>query len=338
MSIIRIGKTEGFSLLEVMLVILILSMIAVFALRMQGPKFRETLVDRSATQIKQIMEAATSYYIDNGTWPITTALQPSINAPYPALYPSNITMLTGAGNTTYLPNTILDPTKQNTMISPFGTPYLIGPAPGQIYGGPGDSATLFEIEVDTKDPQIATLLKSKLPLSFVSNTTVITAYVNIPSYDYNHAKALSDVGVYHPGDCIPVPSYACPTGLQAATFVTLEQAYGFGIDPSQTSEPDDTTVYPITGSSAYVIPGTGAHGNPISADKCPSTATTPPSSYILPDAQEGSPAKPANAACPTGEDRVCVDIRTSNGPVIFDTNRLNSTYVLAMTKCVPTNY
>ena len=103
MSIIRIGKTEGFSLLEVMLVILILSMIAVFALRMQGPKFRETLVDRSATQIKQIMEAATSYYIDNGTWPITTALQPSINAPYPALYPSNITMLTGAGNTTYFP-------------------------------------------------------------------------------------------------------------------------------------------------------------------------------------------------------------------------------------------
>lgn len=333
MSIKNIKKTKGFSLLEVMLVILILSMIAIFALRMQGPKLREALVNRSATQIKQIMEAATSYYIDNGTWPITDALKPSPQGSYPPLDPTNITMLTAANNTSYLPSSILDSTG-NAMMSPFGTPYEIGPAPGQTYGGPGDGATLFEVSVDTKDPQVTTLLKSKLPLSYSdpTNPTVVIAYVNIPSYDYNHAKALSDIGVYHPGDCVPRPAYICPRGMQAATFVTLEQAYGFGTPVTKPTGGDDTTVYPITGSSAYVSAGTDATGQPIQAPIC---------NNIIDDSQSGSAdqPQPANQPCPTpGEDRVCVQINTSNGPVTFDTARLQNTFVIAMTKCVPSNY
>lgn len=343
MSIIKIRKINGFSLLEVMLVIVIMTMIAVFALRMQGPHFRQAMVDRAATQEKQIMEAATSYYIDNGKWPVLegTTTSPS---------PDNIQELTNPssskGNASYLPPSILDK-KTRQLMSPFGDPYSIGPftATDQTDGTANSNATIFEVQVDTKDPATAILLKSKLPLSYISTgtdskLTLVTAYINIPSYDYNHANALSDIGIYHPGDCIPAPSYACPRGMEPASFASLEQGYGFSKDP-KALDTDDNSAAPIVGLSAYIISGTDpTTGEPILAPRCDLNSQIQTIQFHA-DSGSGDPSSDgAYGNCNNpGEDRVCVTINTTSnfnsGVVLLDQPRLRNTFIVVMRKCVP---
>lgn len=328
MSIIKSKQPKmhnhGFSLIEIMLAILILTTIAVFLLRMQGPRFRKAQVDRASTQITQILSAATSYYIDNGHWPSNTETPLASGTKYPAANTDSIMTLTtnkdkGMGD--YLPKSVLN--ADGKFMSPFNNPYQAGPNPGQTSGGPGTTATYFVVQVDTRDPASAALLKATLPLAYLNKDdpkhTTVTAYIGIPSYDYNHAKAVSNVGVYHPGECVPKPAYACPNGMQAATFVTIEQAYGFSkpIIPG-TAAQDDTTTQAITGMSAYIQSGTDEAGNPITDPKpCPNIK-----------------APNTNQPC-NGGDRVCVQIRTENGAVELDKKRIQSTYLLAMTKCVP---
>lgn len=338
MSIKTKIKQSGLSLLEVMLAVLILTTIAVLALRMSGPKFREHQADHAAQQMQQIMEAATSYYIDNAKWPTLQQIPPHQTVTFAPLSADNITVLTGMSSGTkegtYLPFSILNDDKE--LISPFGTPYLMGPSPGKPSDANNPGALYYEVQVDTNDPNTAITLKAQLPLAYISanksgKETIVTSYVNIPSYDYNHAKTISNAGVYYPGDCIPQPAYACPHGMKPATFVTLEQGYGLATPlpqaGGQPGQPDDQTAYAITGFSAYTI----APQDEQPVANCPETEIP---SFIIGKTIPNTQAT-IEPQCPVGQSRACVNIQTKNGQVMFDEQRLADTHVLAMTKCVP---
>lgn len=325
MSIIK--RKKGFTLLEMLLVILIMTAIAFFAIRMQQQKFKELSVNRTATQINQIFAAATSYYIDNGDWPQSTSGQNPDSA-------QNISILTKNG---YLPAEWL-PAGSDVMLSPFGVPYVIGPLQknSQNQDDDDDSDTkqaMFSVSLEGISQTQANTLKAKLPMSYIIKTNdkdyTLTAFISIPSYDYNHAKTVSDVGVYHPGDCVPKPTYACPRGMKAATFVTVEQAYGFGSG----TDSSNNVVYPITGISAYAIPNKDSGG---ASTVCPDMPVN--ASYDGGVVNSTSPAQ-----CPVGSDRVCIKIQTTDGTLNFNdlgdnyANTVGKTYLLAMSKCVPTN-
>jgi len=107
--------------------------------------------------------------------------------------------------------------------------------------------------------------------------------------------------------------------MEAATFVTLEQAYGFSDDPITK---DDSTVSSITGFSASINTGSRTPGD--SAKTC-----------------DNIPSELQNACTLSTDSRVCVYINTTSttnqGQVQFDATRIQETYVLAMTKCMPEN-
>lgn len=317
MSIIK--RNKGFTLLEMLLVILVMTAIAFFAIRMQEQKMKEIRVNHAAAQINQIFAAATSYYIDNGDWPYKNK-----STPQDQDEADNITLLT---DDHYLPKSWLAD-GADTLMSPFGSPYVLGPQGSK--GAVDSKQAMYSVSLDNLTQMQATALKAKLPMSYIKQADdgkdkyKLTAFVSIPSYDYNHAADLSDVGVYHPGDCIPKPTYACPRGMKAATFVTVEQAYGFGQGTNQQSG----TVYPITGISAYAQSGDLL---------CPDMPTG--GSYVGNDQQSHQ----INPPCGDDEDRVCIRLTTTNGAVDFSkftksyAQTIGVTYLLAMTKCVPDN-
>ena len=324
MSVIK--KDKGFSLFELMLVIAIMAAIAALALRMQQHKFEQAKVDRAAAQVNQIFAAATSYYIDNGKWPG--------EAEKNGIQPQNILDLTTKN--AYLPSSFLNGPDQQSLISPFGTPYSMGVETSPGSGGTKVNAQFFYVRIPVENMQQLTELRNKLPTSLINNTTgdyYVSAFISIPSYDYNHAKTVSDVGVYHPGDCVPRPSFSCPKNMKSATFVSLEQGYGLTDSTSQ-------TVYPIVGFSGYAI-------KPVDGQfpkGCPGMASG--GSYPDPNAPDGSGTHWVNPQttnqCAEGDSRVCAQFTTTQGPLSFNStnsdtlkNTVGNTYLLVITKCVP---
>ncbi len=65
-----IKKTQqGFTLLEVMLAIVVISTLAVFSIGMFQQQAVNAQVDKTALQMQQWLEAAKAYYVDNNAWP-----------------------------------------------------------------------------------------------------------------------------------------------------------------------------------------------------------------------------------------------------------------------------
>ena len=104
-------REYGFTLIEMLLVSAIVASLLILGANYMQGKLQATQVDRASVQMQQIMNAALSYYVNNGQWP-QDATNPTTVSAIPILQ---------AGN--YLPA---------NMSSPWGTPYLAVPqaAPG----------------------------------------------------------------------------------------------------------------------------------------------------------------------------------------------------------------
>ena len=98
MNKIRQITNKGFSLVELSISILILSIIASAVLPSFIMGIRQSAAKKTAIEISQVQEAARKYYIDKNSWP------------------SNFSTLAAS---------YLDPTWSATNLSPFGKPYAV---------------------------------------------------------------------------------------------------------------------------------------------------------------------------------------------------------------------
>lgn len=62
--------SKGFSLIEVFLVLAIIAVLLMLGLTMAQKYAQEVAVKKTATQLKQVLEAGLNYYRDNNNWPI----------------------------------------------------------------------------------------------------------------------------------------------------------------------------------------------------------------------------------------------------------------------------
>ena len=98
MNKIRQITNKGFSLVELSISILILSIIASAVLPSFIMGIRQSAAKKTAIEISQVQEAARKYYIDKNSWP---------------------------PNFTTLAASYLDPTWSATNLNPFGKPYVV---------------------------------------------------------------------------------------------------------------------------------------------------------------------------------------------------------------------
>lgn len=66
----KVAKFKAFSLIEMLLVISIVSVLMLLGYMLAYRYAEQVKVERTATQIKQLLEAGVSYYITNNQWPV----------------------------------------------------------------------------------------------------------------------------------------------------------------------------------------------------------------------------------------------------------------------------
>lgn len=296
------NRTSGFTLIETLLVMVIISMVIYAGIGYVQQRTLQMKIDRTSTQMQQILNAGLSYYVANNEWP------------------ANLSDLQG----TYLPPASVG------LKNPWGQDYGIASTPGMFY-----VYTQTISQASAGASAAARVIAGTLPLSYTTTATSgtppaagtqcttqttcsIVASVNIPGQNLNNARAINFAGLYKHGACVPVPK--CPVDANGTTmtpqvFVAPVQVAGTFDGGNSSSNP---AVYPISSFSAYAVgpsatPGGCASGG--AADPCTG----------------GGPGSPTYW-------RVCMQVVTERGLITSSaTGWGDNQRLMALTRCVSDN-
>lgn len=309
-------KHSGFTLLEMLLVLVIASAMLSMFLTYTTTKADQMRRERTSMQMQQILNASLSYYLTNGAWP------------------TSIANLQSGG---FLPTA--------PLTNPWGQSYSLASATA--------TSPMIYVSTQTATPVDAYIISGMLPLSYATtNTTgtppqpdasckgpaspgcnIVAAGVNIPGQNLNNARSVNFASVYHSGACVPAPS--CPGTMVPQIMVVPASVSGINDDPAATSP--SPAVYPISSYTAYAVgangPGQGGGpAGPANVSACTSSsaeACTPGSGGDVSGALYW---------------RVCLSVTTVKGLVVVSTSSSDASAwgqatgtVLAFTRCVPAN-
>lgn len=221
---------DGYSLIELLLVLVVVSMILFISLNYSVKKAEQDRIDRTVTQMQQILNAALAYYVANNAWPTSLAV----------LTP------------TYLPA---------TLNSPWGgVAYSVANTNNMFY--------VYVPVVTTtagRATAIANSIAGLLPLSYTSTSATappavaacgaasltcrVVAAVNVPGQNLSMAGSVNYAGLYHHGGC--VPKIACPADATGTPMVP--QIMVVPVSVSGVNDAGSSNVYPISSFTAYAM-------------------------------------------------------------------------------------
>lgn len=161
------SKIEGFSLLEMTIVVIVMTVLMTFAVPSMYRSYLEKAGNKTALEIQNIEDAARSYYLQKGAWPSSIN-----NAPG------------DLESTGYLPSTW-------NALNPFNNSYLITPASNFL-------------TVSTSVANGAqNIIASKLPMSNTSGI-MVTSTIEAPGVPSSPVYVVT--GNISDGGTIPLPS------------------------------------------------------------------------------------------------------------------------------------
>jgi prepilin-type N-terminal cleavage/methylation domain-containing protein len=308
MAINKSKYLKGFTLIEMLLVLVIASGIIYMAMGYVQQKTLQVRIDRTNLQMQQILNAGLAYYIGNAAWPATIACLQGVGG--------------AACTQRFLPP---------TLSSPWGSTYTITSTNSNLY-----VYTAVTTNSAATASAYARIIAGKLPLAYTtsnvaatppnqvvcsSNTCYVVASVNIPGQNLNNATAVNFAGVVAHGGCLPVPSCPLdPSGTPMVPEAIVVPVSVSGINDSG----NNTNVYPISSFTAYVLPAATP------------TTTNPPfctNSYWSNTWSDcAGPATGANARAYW---RVCMQIVTERGDITRTRSDMwgNAVSAAAFTRC-----
>lgn len=317
----------GFTLIEVMLVLVIISIIIWASVGYMQQKTLQMRIDRASIQMQQILNAALAYYVTNGKWPDPVALS----------------TLQGS----YLPpGTMKNPWGQDYLLSVYAPPasppnniplpmFYVYTAVRQSGAATGSAAATANVIAGTLPLSYATADTSGsttqppaegTPCTASTTTCYVVATVNIPGQELSSARAVNFAGLYKHGGCIPVPQ--CPTDRQGNATLTPQVMVVPVSVSGVNDEANPTNVYPISSFTAY------AKGNtPLDASPPECKDGGPPATGL--DCTAGPSIGPTT----TAYWRACLQVITERGNVAVDrTSRWGDAVTLmAITRCAVSN-
>jgi len=160
------SKIKGFSLLELTIVVIVLTVLMTFAVPSMYRSYLEKAGTKTALEIQNIQDAARSYYLQKGSWPN------SINTPPGDLESGGFL-----------------PTSWNAL-NPFNNIYTINSTP-----------SFLTVSTNVSDGS-QNIIASKLPLSHTSGVTV-TSTIEVPGAPASPVYVVT--GSIGDGGTIPLP-------------------------------------------------------------------------------------------------------------------------------------
>ena len=239
---------KGFTLIEIMLVMVIISVILYMSMGYLQQQTRNVKIDKSSAQMQQILNAGLAYYVNNGEWPAGG---------------DSLACLQGTGAagclTSYLPV---------TMNNPFGGVYSAA-----ISNTNFSVSLAIPASLNVTGKAVAKMIAGRLPLASVdASGLVVTSYINIPAQSLNNSTSINFAGLYHQGACVPAP--ICPADqngnpMEPKVIVTPVSVSGLN-DPSPS-----TNVYPISSFSSYATALTADSGSPPACENATNSPACP---------------------------------------------------------------
>jgi prepilin-type N-terminal cleavage/methylation domain-containing protein len=328
-------KEQGFTLLEMLLVLVIISSIVIMGLNYTLQKSAELRRDKATLQYQQILNAGLAYYLSESKWPTLEDLQVAPGG--------------------YLPNI--------PLINPWGYPYEVAEITPKKEGG-----TLFYVysQVPAKnatDLAQANALAGRLPMAFTtmsdppdptvlcvakgeaegktepepepeSEACYLAASVSVPGQNLNNARSINFSNLYHHGGCVPAPE--CPANMTPTIMVVPTSVSGV-------NDRDSVVTYPISSFTAYAY---GKANGTATPDSSPAQSDQVAECLIpgaIPNARTCQSTIYTNIP-PKATDkfwRVCLRIITSKGdvsetnPEKYDASWGKYVSLLAVTYCEP---
>jgi len=370
-----IQREKGFTLIEVLLVLVIASSLIVMFINFTGQQANQQRRDITTLRMQQVLNAALAFYNQNGRWPSLTATPTQ----------SGLVALTTAselvGN-----NYLIRMGSSGTWVSSYGS---------TIYAGFEPTRNIFYVAVSlpaaapspANAQMIAGLLPSGITLPSGSvpglppspgacssgQSCYILASVPPPGQNLNNARSVNFASVYHSSACVPAPS--CPVGMMPQIFVIPVSVSGVNDSPTNCTDNNATNctvnVYPISSYTGYAIAKTsGTDSGPMKYHLTPynsgSLTTSNPAPYylqtptdsIIPNCgitnpattatcigsydSSGNPSNLPGSAVPGYFWRVCLGVITERGLVQpTSVGSYPSAWgalegtVMAVTRCVP---
>lgn len=314
--------SKGFTLIEMLLVLVIMSGVIYIGAGYLQQRTLSLRIDRTSSQMQQILNAGMSYYINNdGNWP------------------GSLDELQSKG---YLPT---------SMPSPWGGSYT-------VYTNSNNSNFYVSVAMPTTtltSVSIAKTIAGTLPLAFTDQSGSVTtsttpcstgavcyviASVNIPGQSLGNAQQVNFAGLYHSGACVPAPG--CPTGYTAQAFAVPVAVNGYFEKPADSSSPCNAsdksgcimTYYPLSGYTAYTTSDTPVIYPSSKPLNCGTGSVTTGNCYT--DYNNTTEVDSGSYW------RVCISVTTSSGQVTIPGSgsmdnpwgQLTGT-VMVMTRCQP---
>lgn len=296
---------HGFSLLEMMLVMVVVASMIWMGVGYMQTRTRSLQIDRASAQMQQILNAGLSYYVNEGKWP------------------ANIAALQGS----YLPATVISPWATSYTVTPDSTNSILTVSVSLPSGYANSNA-------------IGQILAGKLPFGVSTNAvppagTSVSASVNIPAQNLNNIGNVNFAQIYHSGACVPAPT--CPATSGGATFTP--QIVVTPVSVTGTSTAGVAEAYPIVSLTAKAK-GEGTTDDPADFDAgslgptaCGNdTSGASTSCFGSQDVTTGVQSDPIN----TGKYwRVCLYATTAQGDITWDVTTGTYATVMAITRCAP---
>lgn len=343
-------KFDGFTLFEMLLVLVIISSIIFMMMTYLTTKTDESKRDLTVMQYEQILNAGLAYYINNSAWPTTIdQLQTGNYLPKKTItnpWQSEYTFYNDPTSGTFSICSVVSgavigsgTTTNNTAVIESGIIAGRLPLAYTIDISAGTSGTAPTCPANAPDPTAA-------PCTGTGTSCALVSTVNIPGQNLNNARSVNFAGLYHNGACVPAP--VCPNPYDAATNPT-------GMKPAIIVAPvavsgnyeGGSSVFPVSSFTAYAVGGVVSASSPAGTPaaqpiKCTDSATV--SSGTTCDKTNGG-----DGGLTSGTYwRVCLDVVTEKGrigdvaseppppanPTVWD---INSGTVMVITRCVPNN-
>jgi general secretion pathway protein G len=302
-------KQIGFTLLEMLLVLVIMSSILGLLINISTHKVDQLKRDKAALQMQQIMNAALTFYISNGRWPVNNGTCPSGNNQGETL--NNTQALQTGG---YLPAASTN--------NPWGGAYFLN-------CNTTNGVNFFTVTTNAVTVANATTLAGSLPIATrvaagdtnFPGGTFVTSQVTVPGQNLNNARSVNFAGVYHSGACVPTPT--CPPGMIPDIVASPMSIAGVTDAPTGCNNANppvcsNPVAYPI---SAFQISVQG----PAEATDIDGPPMCDGSGNLAPCYSDIATGSNAWVKLTTGTYwRVCLRVYTSNGEVIVDSTGSNA--------------
>lgn len=165
-------RQRGITLIEMMLVVTVIAVATLSTIKILRSRLSTTAIDQLVIQMQNVAQGTINYYMLNNAWP-TTATTPS----------SLLSLTNGTGtnpiNTIFFPSaTLCTPLVDRRQRSGLCNGYSL------IEGQALNSATYYQLVLETHNSDVATALANQLPDAEVVNNTQVVMSLLAPAQNF----------------------------------------------------------------------------------------------------------------------------------------------------------